>query len=203
MRKQMKIIGITGGVGAGKSTVLAFLRERYDAFVIQADEVGHLVMEPGMECYEPVIQLFGKEVIKSDKTIDRKKVSDVVFGHPDMLQRLNEIIHPAVKRYILRCLEEQKENGRKLCVVEAALFLEEHYEEFCDEVWYIYTDQEIRIRRLMESRGYTREKSLGIMENQAAEEYFRTHTDRTIENNGDLEKTWSQIQEGVEKNETL
>lgn len=61
MRKQMKIIGITGGVGAGKSTVLAFLRERYGAFVIQADEVGHLVMEPGMECYEPVVQLFGKK----------------------------------------------------------------------------------------------------------------------------------------------
>ena len=67
MRKQMKIIGITGGVGAGKSTVLAFLRERYGAFVIQADEVGHLVMEPGMECYESVIQLFGKEVTKNDK----------------------------------------------------------------------------------------------------------------------------------------
>ena len=119
----MKIIGITGGVGAGKSTVLAYLEQKYGAFVIQADEVGHIVMEPGQECYRPVIQLFGEEVIKSDKTIDRKLVSDVVFGQPEFLTRLNEIIHPAVKRYILKKLEEQREKGCKLCVVEAALFL--------------------------------------------------------------------------------
>ena len=185
----MKIIGITGGVGAGKSTVLAYLEEKYNAFVIQADEVGHIVMEPGQECYQPVIDLFGKEVIKNDKTIDRKRVSDVVFGQPDFLSRLNGIIHPAVKRYILKSLEEQKEKGRNLCIVEAALFLEEHYQDFCDEVWYIYTDEEIRIQRLMDSRGYTREKSLGIIGNQASEAYFRAHTDYVIENNGNLEKT--------------
>ena len=199
----MKIIGITGGVGAGKSTVLAYLEKKYNAFVIQADEVGHIVMEPGQECYQPVIDLFGKEVIKSDKTLDRKKVSDVVFGQPVFLTRLNGIIHPAVKQYILKSLEEQKIKGRKLCIVEAALFLEEHYQDFCDEVWYIYTDEEVRIQRLMESRGYTREKSLGIIGNQASEAYFRAHTDYVIENNGDLEKTWKQIDEGVRRNETL
>ena len=96
----MKTIGITGGVGAGKSTVLAYLEEKYNAFVIQADEVGHIVMAPGQECYQPVIDLFGKDVIKNDKTIDRKRVSDVVFEQPDFLSRLNGIIHPAVKRYI-------------------------------------------------------------------------------------------------------
>ena len=199
----MRTIGITGGVGAGKSTVLAYLEEKYNAFVIQADEVGHIVMEPGQACYQPVIDLFGKEVIKNDKTIDRKRVSDVVFGQSVFLTRLNGIIHPAVKQYILKSLEEQKRKGRKLCIVEAALFLEEHYQDFCDEVWYIYTDEEVRIQRLMESRGYTREKSLGIIGNQASEAYFRAHTDYVIENNGDLEKTWKQIDEGVRRNETL
>lgn len=199
----MRVIGITGGVGAGKSTVLSYLEKKYNAFVIQADEVGHLVMEPGGECYEPVISLFGKDVLKSDKTIDRKKVSDVVFGKPDMLEQLNSIIHPAVKRYILKSLNEKKAQGCRLFVVEAALFLEEHYDDFCDEVWYIHTDAENRIQRLMKNRGYTREKSLGIIRNQAAEEYFRTHTDYTVENNGDLEKTWKQIEEGVRKNEIL
>ena len=92
----MKTIGITGGVGAGKSTVLAYLEKKYNAFVIQADEVGHIVMAPGQECYQPVIDLFGKDVIKNDKTIDRKRVSDVVFEQPDFLSRLNGIIHPAV-----------------------------------------------------------------------------------------------------------
>ena len=153
----MRIIGITGGVGAGKSTVLAFLEKEYGAAVIQADQVGHLVMEPGEECYEDVIGIFGKEIIKEDKTIDRKRVSDVVFEQPHLLKMLESVIHPAVKRYICRRIRELQESGCRLCVVEAALLLEEHYQDFCDQVWYIHTDQQIRIRRLEESRGYTRE----------------------------------------------
>ena len=199
----MRFIGITGGVGAGKSTILDYLSQKYDAYVIQADKIGHLVMEPGGLCYEHVIALFGRQIIKNDKTIDRKRVSDVVFGQPDMLEQLNGIIHPAVKRYILRSLKEKEQQGCKLCIVEAALFLEEHYEEFCDEVWYVHTDEEIRIQRLMENRGYTREKSLGIIGNQASEDYFRAHTDFVVENNGNVEKTWKQIDEGVRRNETL
>ena len=91
----MITIGITGGVGAGKSTVLDFLEEKYQAYVMKADEIGHLVMEPGQSCYEPVIALFGRQIIKNDKTIDRRQVSDVVFSHPELLEKLNQIIHPA------------------------------------------------------------------------------------------------------------
>ena len=199
----MITIGITGGVGAGKSTVLDFLEQDYQAYVMKADEIGHLVMEPGQSCYEPVIALFGKQVIKNDKTIDRRLVSDVVFSHPDMLEKLNHIIHPAVKEYIRRQLALKKEEGQRICVVEAALLLEDHYEEFCDTVWYIRTDSEIRIRRLMESRGYTREKSMSIIASQAPEEFFRTHTDYVVTNNTDLEDTWQQIREGIKKYETL
>ena len=199
----MITIGITGGVGAGKSTVLDFLEQEYQAYVMKADEIGHLVMEPGQSCYEPVIALFGKQVIKNDKTIDRRLVSDVVFSHPDMLEKLNHIIHPAVKEYIRRQLALKKEEGQRICVVEAALLLEDHYEEFCDTVWYIRTDSEIRIRRLMESRGYTREKSMSIIASQAPEEFFRTHTDYVVTNNTDLEDTWQQFREGIKKYETL
>ena len=199
----MITIGITGGVGAGKSTVLDFLEQEYHAYVMKADEIGHLVMEPGQSCYEPVIALFGKQVIKNDKTIDRRLVSDVVFSHPDMLEKLNHIIHPAVKEYIRRQLALKKEEGQRICVVEAALLLEDHYEEFCDTVWYIHTDSEIRIRRLMESRGYTREKSMSIIASQAPEEFFRAHTDYVVTNNADLEDTCQQIREGIKKYETL
>ena len=199
----MITIGITGGVGAGKSTVLDFLAEKYQAYVMKTDEIGHLVMEPGQECYEPVIALFGKQIIKDDKTIDRRQVSDVVFSHPDMLERLNEIIHPAVKRYIRRQLELKRQQGQKICVVEAALLLEDHYQEFCDTIWYIHTDQEIRIRRLMENRGYTREKSISIIASQAPEEFFRANADYVVVNNTDLKETWQQIEEGIRKYETL
>ena len=199
----MITIGITGGVGAGKSTVLDFLAEKYQAYVMKADEIGHLVMEPGQECYEPVIALFGKQIIKDDNTIDRRQVSDVVFSHPDMLERLNEIIHPAVKRYIRRQLELKRQQGQKICVVEAALLLEDHYQEFCDTIWYIHTDQEIRIRRLKENRGYTREKSISIIASQAPEEFFRANADYVVVNNTDLKETWQQIEEGIRKYETL
>ena len=190
-------------MGAGKSTVLDFLEQEYQAYVMKADEIGHLVMEPGQSCYKPVIALFGKQIIKNDKTIDRRLVSDVVFSHPDMLEKLNHIIHPAVKEYIRRQIDLKKEEGQRICVVEAALLLEDHYEEFCDTVWYIHTDSEIRIRRLMESRGYTREKSMSIIASQAPEEFFRAHTDYVVTNNADLEETWQQIREGIKKYETL
>ena len=193
----MKIIGITGGVGAGKSTVLDHLEKQYNACVLQADKIGHLVMEPGGICYGQVIALFGKQIIKNDKTIDRKMVSDVVFAHEEMRQKLDDIIHPAVKSYILNKIEEQKKAGCTLMIVEAALLLEDHYDAFCDKVWYIHTDQEIRIERLMSSRGYTREKAENIIARQATEGFFREHADYIIQNNGDLDETWRQIEEGI------
>lgn len=199
----MITIGITGGVGAGKSTVLDFLEEKYQAYVMKADEIGHLVMEPGQSCYEPVIRLFGKQVIKNDKTIDRRQVSDVVFSHPGMLEKLNQIIHPAVKQYIRDHLALKKQQGQKVCVVEAALLLEDHYQEFCDTIWYIHTDKEIRIQRLMKNRGYTREKSESIIASQAPEEFFRANADYVVINNGDFAETRQQIEEGIRKYETL
>ena len=117
----MKILGITGGVGAGKSTVLDFLKEKYHAYVIQADLVGHLVMEPDGICYDSVVTLFGKRVIKNDKTIDRKMVSDVVFGSEVMRQSLDAIIHPAVRQFILNQIEQQREAGCSLVVVAHVL----------------------------------------------------------------------------------
>ena len=199
----MVTIGITGGVGAGKSTVLDFLEERYQAYVMKADEIGHLVMEPGQACYEPVIALFGKQVIKENKTIDRRLVSDVVFSHPEMLEKLNQIIHPAVKQYIREQLMLKKQQGQKVCVVEAALLLEDHYQEFCDTIWYIHTDEEIRIQRLIENRGYTREKSVSIIASQAPEAFFRANADYVVVNNGDFAQTRRQIEEGIRKYETL
>ena len=124
-------------------------------------------------------------------------VSDVVFGNELMRQSLDAIIHPAVKTYILEEIRKQRQAGCRLLVIEAALLLEEHYEEFCNNVWYIHTDAEIRIQRLMDSRGYTREKAESIIARQGSEEFFRKHSDYVIINNGDLKTTWKQIEEGI------
>ena len=195
----MYIIGVTGGVGAGKSTVLDYLEHHYKAKVIQADEIGHQVMDPGGRCYSQVLDLFGNNVKNPDLTIDRKKISDIVFLQKEKLEQLNAIIHPAVRAQILEEIEAAVNSDCPLVVVESALLLEVHYEEFCDETWYIHAEIPVRIRRLMESRGYTKEKSESIIRRQASEDYFRAHTDVTIENNEDLAKTYRQIDERIRK----
>ena len=100
-------------------------------------------------------------------------------------------------------MDVKKQQGQKICVVEAALLLEDHYQEFCDTIWYIHTDEEIRIRRLMENRGYTREKSVSIIASQAPEAFFRENADYVVVNNGDFAQTRQQIEEGIRKYETL
>ena len=195
----MKVIGLTGGVGAGKGTVLAYIEKICSAVVIQADQAGHLVMAPGERCYEPMIALFGKQIIKKDKTIDRRMVSDVVFGDERMRQKLNALLHPAIREYILEKIGEERKKGKELVVVEAALLLEDHYDDFCDKIWWVYAEKEVRIARLMESRGYTREKAENIMIRQASDSFFRQHADFIVKNNGDLEETYRQVEEGIRK----
>lgn len=189
----MKIIGVTGGVGAGKSTVLMYLTRQYKAKVMQADEIGHEVMEPGREAYQKILSVFGENILSEDGYIDRKALGHIVFSDQEKLKELNAIIHPAVKEEILRRLARAKEAGETYAVVEAALFLEEKYDAFCDETWYIYTNEEQRRDRLKKSRGYTDERIDQIFENQKTHEEFLSRCRFVIDNNKAQEDTWRQI----------
>ena len=194
----MKTIGITGGVGAGKSTVLGFLETDFQAVVCEADKVAHKLQEPGEVCYEEIIEKFGCGILDGDGKIDRKKLGNIVFADEKKLQRLNRIVHPRVKEYIRKKKEEEKEAGTRIFVVEAALLIEDHYEEICDELWYIHTSDEVRRKRLKESRGYTDERIDGIMKNQKSEEQFRNACSVVIENGEDFKETCIQIKEALE-----
>lgn len=189
----MKIIGITGGVGSGKSRVLSFLETEYDAYVCQADHVAWQLQRPGEKCYHAIIELFGKDILSADETIDRQKLGNIVFGNDFKLMQLNQIMHPAVKKFVQEQIQIQYEKGTDLFVLEAALLLEEHYDEICDELWYIYTDEQIRRERLKESRQYTDEKIDAIMASQVSDKEFRRGCQCVINNSGTFEETCTQI----------
>ena len=199
----MKIIGVTGGVGAGKSEILNALASDWKAVIVKADEVGHLVMEPSGSCYQPIIQLFGKDVVASDGKLDRAKIAACVFGNKELLEHLNAIVHPAVKAYIKNAIKQEQEKNTPIFVVEAALLIEDHYDEICDELWYIYADEATRAQRLQEHRGYSKEKIAGIFANQLSEAEFLAHCQFKIDNSGDFEDTKEQIKQRMQMYEIM
>ena len=191
----MKILGITGGVGCGKSTVLHYLEEAYGAFLIECDQVAKDLQEPGEACWQPMIDLFGEQIAGQDQSIDRSAVAKMVFQNEDLRKKLNAIVHPAVKERVQQLIEAHADSP--LIVIEAALLIEDGYKEICDELWYIYADEEIRASRLKASRGYSDEKIRDIMKSQNDDAVFRANCDYVIENNGDLEITRKQIIEKI------
>ena len=190
----MKIIGITGGVGSGKTQVLSYIEKHYKCRFVRSDETAHLLYEPGQECYKKLVALLGLEILAEDKTIDKGKMAAVIFSNKMLLERVNQIVHPEVKNYILRQIEYEKGKGVvDYFFIEAALLIEEHYDQIVDELWYIYADTQIREKRLVENRQYSTQKIAYIMEGQLSEEEFRKHCQVVISNNGSLEETYKQI----------
>lgn len=195
----MKVLGITGGVGAGKSTVLAYLQEHYGAHVIQADEVGRLLQTPGHECFDRIAEEFGAGILDEKGNLCRSALASLVFEDGKLLEKLNQIMHPAVKDYIVsEIAAEMRARRAPFVVVEAALLLEDGYDRICDEIWYIYAGEGTRVKRLMRSRGYTEEKARSIMRSQRSEEEFRSQCKFVIDNDSDsVENTFVQIDKGL------
>lgn len=190
----MKIIGITGGIGSGKSRVLQFMKTKYNACIVEADSVAHELMKPGQSAYMKIVQTFSETILDADGTINRKALSELVFQNPACLKQLNNIVHPEVKAFILQKLQERRrQKDCMLFVIEAALLIEDGYTAICDEIWYIYADEEVRISRLMNGRGYTREKCQSVIRNQSDERFYRENTTARIDNSRSFEDTEKQI----------
>ncbi len=193
------VIGITGGIGAGKTTVLALMEQEFGASVLIADDIARQLMEPGHSCYEHIVDEFGEGILFPDGSLDRAMLSEVVFADPAKLKRLNGIIHPMVKEYIrgeISCLS--LEDPLRIIVVEAALLIEDHYDEICDEIWYVYADESVRRERLKRERRYSDEKISAIMNNQLSDEAFRAKCQRVIENGKSKEETLKQLKKAME-----
>lgn len=195
----MKFIGITGGVGAGKSEILSYLGKKTGVRVMLADEIAHELMEAGTDCYKCLRQTFNDEDIwNSDGSFNREKLAKVIFSNKLKRDIMNSVVHPAVKEYVIRQQEYEKERGElSLLVLEAALLIEEHYDKICDELWYIYTSEENRRDRLKASRGYSDEKIDNIFKSQLSEEEYRKYCAVVIDNNGSVEAAFEQIDKAL------
>ncbi len=193
----MKIIGITGGAGSGKSEVLNYLSKQYGAVICQADQVAKNLQKKKTKCYFKIAEHFGPDILRPDGRLDRKKLADIVFSDDKELAMLNAIVHPAVKEKIQETIKKEEKKQTKLFVLEAALLIEGNYDAICDEIWYIYADEETRKRRLLASRGYDTEKSEHIFAVQMPSQTFFERCDRAVDNSGLFESTCVQVDEMI------
>lgn len=190
-----KVIGITGGVGAGKSTVLNIMRKDHQAEIILTDQISHELMQPGMPCYQKIVEALGTKVLTEDGTFDKVKLGEKIFNNKEIAHIVNNIVHPAVREEVTRRIEA---SSKSLIVVESALLIEANFKPLCDEVWYVYVSTQERVKRLYEQRGYSEVKSYSIIYNQLNHEQFRRNCDRLIDNGSSREYTRRQVREYME-----
>ncbi len=182
------IIGLMGGIGCGKSTVLNYLEQTYNAYIIEADKVAKEIMNPGNAVYNKIADNFSEAI--RDGNIDRNILADIVFHDKEKLTLLNAITHPGTIDEIKSRIRQADDN---MIVIESAILPGSGLEEYCDELWFVYCELEERIRRLMKYRSYSREKCLEIIKNQPGDEEYNTYADEYIDNTYSENNTKEQI----------
>jgi len=187
--KIMNIL-LLGGIGSGKSEALKILREEYFANIIEADKVAHFLYEKDRAGYTALRSVFGDIILDDKKNIDRKKLGDILYYDKEKLRLVNSIIHPLVYEEIKNRLLENRLN-----VVEQALMPDN--KDIYDEIWYLHTDHEIRIERLMLSRGLEKERIEQIIAKQPKESEFESVADKIIQNNGSRSELEKNIREAL------
>lgn len=190
----MKVIGITGGVGCGKSAILDELSSKYKCFILKADDAAKELETKGYDCYDKLVELLGDDILDEEGKIINRNMSAKIFANPMLLQAVNDIVHPAVREYILDSIEEQKKEGvSDYFFLEAALLIECGYKAIVDEMWYIFAKEDVRYQRLKESRGYSDEKIKSIMSSQLSDSEFRDASDFVVDNSYSLAETMKMI----------
>ena len=189
----MFIIGLTGGIASGKSTVSQLLAGQ-GAVIIDADKLGHQVYQPGTEGFRAIVEGFGPEVVAADGTIDRRKLGPIVFSDPQKMDLLNAITRPKMRALAQERFAEERARGTGVAVLEAAILLEAGWDDLCDEVWTVEVEPEGAIARLVSRNGLTREAALARINSQLSNDERRQRADLAIENDGDLQVLRAQVQ---------
>ena len=189
----MKIIGITGGVGSGKTQVLEYLNDKYGATICLTDEVAKKLQKKGGDVFNAIVAHFGEEILDEKGELDRVKLGGIVFTDSEELAVLNSLVHPAVKEEVRREIRKEERKNTNLFLLESALLIEDDYDEICDEVWYIHVDADIRKKRLMYARGYSEKRVDNIIASQMKKKDYMMNCDRVIDNSGVFGETTMQL----------
>lgn len=189
----MKIIGLTGGIATGKSQVSSILSE-LGAMVIDADIVAREVVQKGLPAWQQLKDTFGEEYFLSNGELNRRKLGQLVFSHPDELAKLNSITHPAIKAKIEDRINDLKVQGYNgIVVVDAALLLEAGWETMVDQVWVVDAPMEKRIERIMKRDNLTRDQALSRINSQMSQQERIAKADKIIYNNSNIDSLKEQV----------
>jgi dephospho-CoA kinase len=191
----MLTIGLTGGIGSGKSTVTKFLTE-LGAPIIDADQVGHAIYLPGGPAYDDMIAAFGAGILAADDTIDRKKLGPIVFADPAMLGRLNSIVHPKMFTRMRELIDSMRNAGeRRPIVIEAAILIEANWLPLFNEIWLVVASKDRVVERVERDRGLARAQTEARIKAQLSDDERRKHAAFVITNDGTVDELRAQVVE--------
>lgn len=186
-----KVVGLTGSIASGKSTVSRLLEQQFGGHIICADSVGREVAQKGQEGYRKILELFSTDFLQEDGELDRKKLGNYVFAHPEELQKLNGCLHPIILDTIL-----QRAKGLTgLVVIDCALLIETELYRHVDEVWLVYAPKELRIQRVMARDGLCYEDALNRVNSQIPDEQKKKYAQRVIFGDRDEAYLLEQLQQ--------
>ena len=189
-----KVIGLTGGIGSGKSTVSQYLKE-LGAVIIDADKVGHEAFQPATEAWREVVATFGRDILTPNGEIDRKKLGAIVFDNPQALTQLNRIMHPKMRDMMKAQIDEYRRQGVAVVVLEAAILIEANWTPLVDEVWVTIAPDSAVLERLKKQRGLAEEQTLSRIRSQLSNEERLKHADVVITNEGNLGEVKARVKE--------
>ena len=190
----MFVIGLTGGIGSGKSTVSDMLRAK-GAALVYADQVGHEVYQPGTHVLDEIVAAFGQQVVAGDGQIDRRKLGGIVFSDPEARRRLNAIVHPPMRRLMAQRLDELRRQGERVAVLEAAILIEAGWIDLADEVWLTLVGPAEAARRLMARSGLSREDAEARIASQLSNQERLEHADVIIDTDCSLAEVARRVDE--------
>ncbi|WP_080874163.1 dephospho-CoA kinase [Oceanobacillus timonensis] len=196
------VIGLTGGIASGKSTISRMFHA-LDIPVIDADVIAREVVEPGETSYQQIVDVFGEDILKPDRAIDRPKLGSIVFSNEEKREQLNQIVHPAVRKRMLKKKEDYMQQGEKCIVLDIPLLFESQLTFLADKTLVVFVDEKTQLKRLMERNQLSEHDAMDRIASQMPLEEKARIADEVINNNDTVEKSRAQLTNLLKKWEVI